>query len=146
MRTTKDRIRHTLGFEIVGLILFVPLASSVSGFDSQLLGSMAVVGSIIAMLWNYFYNWVFDRVLLKLRGELDKTVLLRILHAFMFECGLLSLYLPLIAWYLHISLWSAFMMGVSMATFYLVYAFFYNLSYDKAFPISKTYLAPQFNH
>lgn len=146
MRTTKDRIRHTLGFEVIGLIIFIPLASSASGFDSQLVGSMAVVGSIIAMLWNYFYNWVFDRVLLKLRGELDKTVLLRILHAFMFECGLLSLYLPLIAWYLHISLWSAFMMGVSMATFYLVYAFFYNLSYDKAFPISKTYLAPQFNH
>lgn len=146
MRTTKDRLRHTLGFEVIGLIIFIPLASSVSGFDSQLVGSMAVVGSIIAMLWNYFYNWVFDRVLLKLRGELDKTVLLRMLHAFMFECGLLSLYLPLIAWYLNISLWSAFMMGVSMATFYLVYAFFYNWIYDKAFPISKTYLAPQFNH
>ena len=146
MRTTKDRIRHTLGFEVIGLIIFAPLASLVSGFDSHLLGSMAVVGSIIAMLWNYFYNWVFDQVLLKLRGELDKTVLLRILHAFMFECGLLSLYLPLIAWYLHISLWSAFMMGVSMATFYLVYAFFYNWSYDKAFPISKTYPAAQFNH
>ena len=146
MRTTKDRIRHTLGFEVIGLIIFAPLASLVSGFDSHLLGSMAVVGSIIAMLWNYFYNWVFDQVLLKMRGKVDKTVVLRILHAFLFEGGLLSLYLPLIAWYLHISLWSAFMMGVSMATFYLVYAFFYNLSYDKAFPISKTYLAPQFNH
>ena len=146
MRTTKDRIRHTLGFEIIGLIIFVPLASLVSGFDSHLLGSMAIVGSIIAMLWNYFYNWVFDQVLLKMRGKVDKTVVLRILHAFLFEGGLLSLYLPLIAWYLHITLWSAFMMGVSMATFYLVYAFFYNLSYDKAFPISKTYLAPQFNH
>lgn len=63
-------------------MLFVPLASLVSGFDSQLVGIMAVVGSIIAMLWNYFYNWVFDRVLLKLRGELDKTILVRVLHAF----------------------------------------------------------------
>ncbi|MGP9492857.1 chlorhexidine efflux transporter [Psychrobacter sp. AOP7-B1-24] len=47
MRTTRDRIRHTLGFEVIGLIIFIPLASSVSGFDSQLVGSMAVVGSII---------------------------------------------------------------------------------------------------
>ncbi|MGO2340032.1 MAG: chlorhexidine efflux transporter [Psychrobacter sp.] len=46
MRTTRDRIRHTLGFEVIGLIIFIPLASSVSGFDSQLVGSMAVVGSI----------------------------------------------------------------------------------------------------
>jgi len=137
MRTTKDRIRHTLGFEVIGLMIFVPLASLVSGFDSQLVGSMAIVGSIIAMLWNYFYNWVFDQVLLKLRGEVDKTVLLRVLHAFMFEGGLLSLYLPMIAWYLQISLWNAFMMGVSMAAFYLVYAFFYNWIYDKVFPVLK---------
>jgi len=135
MRTPKDRLRHTLGFEVIGLMIFVPLASLASGFESQLVGSMAVVGSIIAMLWNYFYNWTFDQVLLKVRAEVDKTVALRLLHAFLFESGLLLLYLPLIAWYLNISLWSAFLMGVSMATFYLVYTFFYNWIYDKMFPV-----------
>ena len=79
MRTTKDRIRHTLGFEVIGLMIFVPLTSLLSGFDSHLLGSMAIVGSIIAMLWNYFYNWVFDQVLLKMRGKVDKTVALRLI-------------------------------------------------------------------
>ena len=146
MRTTKDRIRHTLGFEIVGLILFVPLASWLFGFDVHAIGVIAVAGSIIAAGWNYFYNLLFDHAMVKWRGNVRKTVPIRLLHAFLFEGGLLSLYLPLIAWYLHISLWSAFMMGVSMATFYLVYAFFYNWSYDKAFPISKTYPAAQFNH
>ncbi|MGO3082776.1 chlorhexidine efflux transporter [Psychrobacter celer] len=32
---------------------------------------------------------------------------------FLFEGGLLLLFFPMIAWYLSISLWDAFMMGIS---------------------------------
>lgn len=143
MRTTKDRIRHTLGFEIIGLMIFVPLASWLFGFDIQAIGIMAIVGSIIATLWNYFYNLLFDHGMLKLRGKIDKTVPLRVLHAFLFEGGLLLLFLPMIAWYLNISLWEAFMMDIAMATFYLVYAFVYNWIYDKVFPIPTVGFSPQ---
>ena len=146
MRTTKDRIRHTLGFEIVGLIIFIPLASWLFGFDIHAIGLIAVAGSIIATGWNYFYNLLFDHSMVKLRGNVHKTVPIRLLHAFLFEGGLLLLFLPMIAWYLGISLWQAFMMDITMATFYVVYAFFYNLSYDKAFPIPENHLATQFNH
>ena len=137
MRTTKDRIRHTLGFEIIGLLIFVPTASWLFGFEIQSIGLIAVVGSIIATVWNYFYNLLFDHALVKLRGTAQKTVLIRVLHAFLFEGGLLLLFLPMIAWYLGISLWQAFIMDISMATFYLVYAFVYNWLYDKVFPIPE---------
>ena len=146
MRTTKDRIRHTLGFEIVGLILFVPLASWLFGFDVHAIGVIAVAGSIIAAGWNYFYNLLFDHAMVKWRGNVRKTVPIRLLHAFLFEGGLLLLFLPIIAWYLSISLWQAFMMDITMATFYLVHAFLYNWSYDKVFPIPEHHLATQFNH
>ena len=105
-----------------------------------------MAGSIIATGWNYFYNLLFDHSMVKLRGNVHKTVPIRLLHAFLFEGGLLLLFLPMIAWYLGISLWQAFMMDITMATFYVVYAFFYNLSYDKVFPIPENYLATQFNH
>ncbi|WP_201581537.1 PACE efflux transporter [Psychrobacter glacincola] len=117
MRTVKDRIRHTLGFEIIGLIIFVPLASWLFGFDIQSIGLIAVAASIIATLWNYFYNLLFDHSMLKLRGNVHKTVPLRMLHAFLFEGGLLLLFLPIIAWHLGISLWQAFIMDITMATF-----------------------------
>lgn len=135
MRTTKDRIRHALGFEIIGLLIFAPLASLVFGFELHTMGLMAVVGSIIATIWNYFYNILFDNALLKMRGQVQKTVPIRVLHAVLFEGGLLLLFLPMIAWYLDISLWQAFMMDITMATFYLIYAFVYNWIYDKVFPV-----------
>ena len=42
MRTRKDRVRHALGFEIIGLLIFAPLASLVFGFELQLMGVMAL--------------------------------------------------------------------------------------------------------
>lgn len=145
MRTVKDRIRHTLGFEIIGLIIFVPLASWLFGFDIQSIGLIAVAASIIATLWNYFYNLLFDHSMLKLRGNVHKTVPLRMLHAFLFEGGLLLLFLPIIAWHLGISLWQAFLMDITMATFYLVHAFVYNWIYDNVFPIPANHLLSQRN-
>lgn len=138
MRNKKDRIRHALGFEIIGLLIFAPLASLVFGFELHLMGVMALIGSIVATFWNYFYNILFDRAMLRLRGAVQKTVPIRVLHAVLFEGGLLLLFLPAIAWYLDISLWDAFKMDIAMATFYLIYAFVYNWIYDKVFPIPES--------
>ena len=135
MRTTKDRIRHAISFEVIGLLIFAPLASVVFGFELQLMGMIALVGSLIATLWNYFYNILFDKAMLKIKNSVQKTVLIRIVHAVLFEGGLLLLFMPMIAWYLKISLWEAFVMDIAMATFYLIYAFIYNWAYDHVYPI-----------
>lgn len=135
MRTTGDRIRHTLGFELIGLIVFIPLASAFFGYELHLMGIMVLVASIVATLWNFAYNLVFDRVMLKIYDNTRKTVAIRVLHALLFEAGLIALLLPAIVWYLSVSYWDAFMMDIGMAGFYLVYAFVYNACYDKVFPI-----------
>ena len=70
-----------------------------------------------------------------IKNSVQKTVLIRIVHAVLFEGGLLLLFMPMIAWYLKISLWEAFVMDIAMATFYLIYAFIYNWAYDHVFPI-----------
>ena len=137
MRTTKYRIRHTLSFELIGLLIFAPLASLVFGFDLQLMGVIAVVGSIIATVWNFVYNLWFDHAMVKLRGNVHKTLMIRVGHALLFEGGLLILFMPMIAWYLGISLWEAFIMDIAMATFYVLYAFVFNWVYDKVFPIPE---------
>ena len=143
MRTTKDRIRHALSFEIIGLLIFAPLASLVFGFKLELMGVIALAGSIVATIWNYFYNILFDNAMVKLRGTVQKTMLLRVGHALLFEGGLLLLFLPVVAWYLDISWQEAFVMDIAMATFYLIYAFVFNWAYDKVFPILDHTLSHQ---
>ncbi|MGO4331970.1 PACE efflux transporter [Cupriavidus sp. 2TAF22] len=138
MRTTKDRIRHTIGFEVIGLFIFAPLASLVFGFALHQMGVIAVVASVIAAGWNYLYNLLFDKAMLRFTGQLRKPVAVRVLHAILFEAGLLVVFLPLVSWYLDMSLFDAFVMDIAVAAFYVVYAFIYNWAYDTVFPVGKT--------
>ena len=93
------------------------------------------VSTTLAMLWNYAYNLGFDHALVWLRLPVRKTLALRILHAVLFEAGLLLLLVPFIAWYLAVPLGQAFLMDLSLAGFYLVYAFVFNWLYDLAVPL-----------
>ena len=53
--------------------------------------------------------------MLRLRGAVQKTVAIRVLHAFLFKGALLLLFLPVIAWYLNNSLREAFKMDIARA-------------------------------
>lgn len=135
MRTRNDRIRHAILFELFGLALSAPLGAWL--FDQPLhdMGLVAVVCATIAMVWNYVYNLLFDRAMLRLRGAVHKTLKIRILHAILFELGLLVAFVPFIAWQLGVTLWTALVMDAAFVVFYLVFAFVYNWLYDVIFPI-----------
>lgn len=136
MRTTADRIRHAIAFEIIGLVLMIGVLSQF-GFELAHVGAMGLAFSIIATVWNYFYNIGFDNVMMKMFNSTNKSVLVRIFHSIGFEAGLLIITIPAIAWMLNLSLWDAFLLDLGMVVFYLVYAYVYNLAYDKIFPISQ---------
>lgn len=137
MRTPRDRIRHALSFEIIGLALFTPLASFVFGLPVEHVGVVGVVSATVATAWNYVYNLGFDHMMQKFRGSTRKTLALRVAHTVLFELGLLIVLLPFIAWYLGVTIWNALVMDISFALFYLVYAFLFNLAYDRIFPLPE---------
>jgi len=135
MRTTSDRIRYALSFEIIGLALVTPLGAFFFHHPAEQIGVIALVGATIATLWNYAYNLLFDHGLKRLRGSVEKTLMARIVHAVLFELGLLALLLPFVAWYLGISLWQALVLDMAFAGFYMVYAFVFAWAYDRVFPL-----------
>ena len=137
MRTTLDRIRHAILFELVGLVLLIGGGAILTGFDVHALGVIGVVSSLVATAWNYVYNLAFDRAMLRLRGSVIKTHPIRAVHALLFEGGLLVLLLPFVAWMLGVSLWQAFLFDLAIAAFYLVYGYAYNWAYDRVFPMPE---------
>ena len=143
MRSTPDRIRHALSFEVIGILLVTPLGALAFGHPMAEIGMVALVSATIATGWNYLYNLGFDHALLRLRGRVAKTVPLRVAHALLFEGGLLAILMPFIAWYLGVSLWDAFVMDAAFAGFYLIYAFCFNWGYDVVFPVRESDYRPQ---
>lgn len=134
MRSTADRIRHVILFELIGLIFLVGGGWLVVGFDPHALGVVGVVSSLVATGWNYAYNLLFDRAMLRLAGTTLKSHPVRALHAVLFEGGLLVILLPFVAWMLDASLWQALLFDLSVAAFYVVYGYGFNWAYDRVFP------------
>ncbi|WP_417628294.1 PACE efflux transporter [Pararhodobacter aggregans] len=137
MRSPLDRLRHAVSFEVIALLLVVPLGAAAFGMPIHDIGVVGVVSATLATLWNLLYNWFFDLALSRARGTTLKTLPLRLLHALLFEGGLLLVLLPFIAWYLGVTLWQALVMDLSFALFYLVYAFGFNWGYDRLFPLPE---------
>lgn len=138
MRTRSDRIRHAISFEIIGLIISTPAAAFIFGMPLHDMGLVSLVSASIATLWNYAYNLLFDHAMIKIAGSVSKTMAVRVIHAVIFELGILIVLMPFIAWYLNVSLLQAFTMDLSFAVFYMVYAFVFNWGYDQVFPIPQT--------
>ena len=134
MRSTSDRIRQALGFELVGLLIATPLFSWMFEHPLAEIGVLALLGATAATVWNYLYNLVFDHLLRRSTGTPHKTVPIRFVHAILFEATLLLLLLPLFAWWLGVTLLDALLIDLSFAAFYAVYAFAFTWVYDALFP------------
>lgn len=134
MRSTADRIRQAVSFELIGILIVTPLFARVFDHPMGDMGVLVVLGATAATTWNYIFNLVFDHVMNWRRGDIRKTLPLRVVHAVLFEATLLVLLLPLFAWWLNVSLVAALAMEISFAAFYLVYAFVFTWGYDTLFP------------
>ncbi|SOB76510.1 Uncharacterized membrane protein [Marinobacter sp. LV10R510-11A] len=142
MRTTGDRIRQAVSFEVIGLLISVPLAAFVFGYSLEKIGVLGLIGATLATTWNYIFNLGFDHTLKRLTGSTRKSLKVRFLHASSFELGLLVAFLPVISWWMDIGLLDALLVDVSFALFYLVYAFIFTWSYDTIFPDTDTEASP----
>ena len=102
------------------------------------MGVIGIISATAATIWNFIYNYGFDRALLRLKGTTHKNIYTRVTHTLLFELGLILVLIPMIAWYLQINLIDALILDIAIVTFYLVYAFAFNIAYDRLFPIPNT--------
>lgn len=141
-RSLPDRLRHALSFELIGLAIFTPLAALVFDQPAAHMGVVGLIAATVATLWNLIFNMGFDRAMVSLTGSAVKSIPVRILHTLLFEAGLVLALVPMLAWYLGIGLWQALMMDLAIVVFYLVYTFFFNIAYDRVFPLPELSAKP----
>ncbi|MBO1907964.1 PACE efflux transporter [Microvirga sp. 3-52] len=138
MRSTRDRVHHAISFELGGLALVSPLGAWAFDLPMADITVVRMACAIIATVWTYVYNLAFDTAIQHMTGGSGKSIVIRVLHAVVFEAGLLAMLTPLMAWYLGISLLQAFLMDVVFALLYVLYAFVFNWAYDRVLGISAS--------
>ena len=123
-----ERIGHAVLFEVIALGVCAPLFSWLMGTSLFEMGALTLAISLIAMVWNVVYNGLFDR--LQRRLGFTRSLGVRMLHAGVFEAGLIVATVPLAAAWLGISLWSAFVLDIGFLLFFLPYTVAFNWIYD----------------
>ncbi|AIW16704.1 PACE efflux transporter [Vibrio tubiashii] len=134
-RTTADRVRHALFFELGLLMTITSISTLVFDSSATTIGGTALALSILAMVWNAIYNYLFDSYLVKYQGHAIKSTQQRVVHTLLFEAGLLFVTVPIIAFALNLTLWQAFLTDIGFVVYALFYAWGFNLAYDRMFPV-----------
>lgn len=132
MQGIKRKIVYVTLFELIAVAVTTVAFAAYSGQGAGHSTFLAVASSLIATVWNLSYNTAFERWESRqtVRG---RSVKRRLAHAFGFETGLTVMLVPLFAWWLTISLWEALVLDVGLIVFFLVYAFLFNLWFDRIF-------------
>ncbi len=119
------------------MLLITPPFTWASGvLLEDALGMLAVI-ALIAAVWNGSYNTAFDWIEGRLTGRTaDKRPWgMRVLHVAGFESGLLLMTLPIVMASTGMDWLGALVADIALALAYVVYAFLFNLGYDRYYPI-----------
>lgn len=132
----KRRLVYVALFEFFAILLSTLILMLISGGDAQQSLPVATIVSLIAVIWNFLYNTLFEYLERRLH-VLTRTVKVRMVHAVGFEAGLLAFTLPLYMHWYNVGLWMAFTMVAALMIFFLLYTFFFTLLFDKVFTLVR---------
>ena len=94
--------------------------------------------SLAAIIWNFVYNTAFE-TWEERRQIAERTLLIRSVHALIFEIGLVLICLPLYMFWYQVGLLQAFIMEAALLVFFLIYNFVFTFIFDKVFTLPYHY-------
>lgn len=141
MQGIKRRVVYITLYEGIAIVAASIGLALMSGQGIGNSGALAVVASVIAVIWNLAFNAIFERWEARqpVRGRSIKR---RIAHAVGFEGGLIAFLVPIFAWALGVSLLEALVMDLGLVVFFLVYTFVFNWGFDTVFGLPASAATP----
>ncbi|ANI28793.1 membrane protein [Yersinia entomophaga] len=137
MQGLKRKLVYVTAYEIIGLVISALGLALLSGTSPGNTGPLSVMITTIAVSWNFVYNYIFEfwesRQLSRTR-----TVKRRVLHAIGFQLTLVVYLIPLIAWWMNISLLEAFYLDLALIVLIPCYTFIFNGLFDRIFGLPSS--------
>ena len=126
--TLKERFLHSALFEIGAVAVSTIAMLLVSPEKGSTALGVGILISLVAMVWNLIFNSIFDKIFTAPRET--RGLGIRIFHTVMFEGGLLVATIPMIAYFLQLTLWQALIADIGLTILIMVYALIFNWIYD----------------
>ena len=137
MQGLKRRIVYVSSYEVIGMVISSVGLALLAGDSVEHTGPLSVMITTIAVTWNFIYNILYEKWEARQESK-SRTVKRRIVHAIGFQITLVIFLIPLIAWWMDISLVAAFWLDVAFIIIIPIYTFIFNWMFDKLFglPVS----------
>ncbi|KWK71502.1 hypothetical protein WM16_19850 [Burkholderia ubonensis] len=132
MQGWKRRIVYVVLFEALGILIASATLGALSGAGAAKSGMLGVMISTTGVVVNFLYNLAFE-AWERRRAAATRSVGRRVLHAIGFQVALVTFLIPLIAWWLDVSLLQAFLYDAVLIVFFPIFTFVYNWSFDGVF-------------
>lgn len=132
MSPLRRRVLQAALYEGIAVAVVAPTLAW--AFDSPGMTALALTlaTSAVALSWNYVYNALFERW--ESRQEVKgRSAARRLAHSAGFELGLVVLLVPLIAWWLDVSLWQALVADLGLMVFFFFYTMVFTWAFDRVF-------------
>ncbi|HAT4984250.1 TPA: PACE efflux transporter [Serratia marcescens] len=139
MQGVKRKLVYVTAYEIIGMTISALGLALLSGHAPTSTGPLAVVITTIAVSWNFIYNYLFEWWESR-QVSRTRTLKRRILHAVGFQLTLVVYLIPLIAWWMGITLWQALLLDMALIVIIPCYTFLFNWAFDKLFGLPASAL------
>ncbi|AGE17123.1 PACE efflux transporter [Serratia marcescens] len=139
MQGVKRKLVYVTAYEIIGMAISALGLALLSGHAPSSTGPLAVVITTIAVSWNFIYNYLFEWWESR-QVSRTRTLKRRILHAVGFQLTLVVYLIPLIAWWMGITLWQALLLDMALIVIIPCYTFLFNWAFDKLFGLPASAL------
>lgn len=139
MQGVKRKLMYVTAYEIIGMAISALGLALLSGHAPSSTGPLAVVITTIAVSWNFIYNYLFEWWESR-QASRTRTLKRRILHAVGFQLTLVVYLIPLIAWWMGITLWQALLLDMALIVIIPCYTFLFNWAFDKLFGLPASAL------
>ncbi|MGO2439661.1 MAG: PACE efflux transporter [Serratia proteamaculans] len=139
MQGVKRKLVYVTAYEIIGMAISALGLALLSGSAPSSTGPLAVTITTIAVSWNFIYNSLFE-LWESRQASRTRTLKRRIIHAVGFQLTLVVYLIPLIAWWMGITLWQALLLDMALIVIIPCYTFVFNWAFDKIFGLPSSAL------
>lgn len=139
MQGVKRKLVYVGGYETLGLAVGMVVMTLLTGESPATTGLLALMITGVATVWNLAFNYLFEAWERRQRDR-TRTVRRRILHALGFQLTLVCFLVPLIAWWLEITLMQALVLDLVFIVYIPFFTFAYNWAFDRSFGVPSSAL------
>ncbi|MEV0617206.1 PACE efflux transporter [Nonomuraea sp. NPDC050404] len=137
MQGVKRKLVYVGGYEGLGMAVGTTVMALLTGASPATTGPLTLTITIVATVWNLAYTYLFE-AWERRRRDRTRTLFRRLLHAVGFQATLVCALIPLIAWWLEITLLQAFLLDLVFIVYVPFYTFAYNWAFDRIFGVPSS--------